>query len=102
VALVIAIVPLVLAARSARAQTYKVLYSFTVGGLDGSNPYAGLVRDTNGNLYGTTYSGGPILGGGCCRGVVFEVGAGGGEVVLAQLFRTPNGRSKSLRRLTPG
>jgi uncharacterized repeat protein (TIGR03803 family) len=34
-----------------------VLYSFS-GGLDGANPYAGLLFDTVGNLYGTTYSGG--------------------------------------------
>jgi hypothetical protein len=35
------------------ASTYKVLYAFT-GGADGANPYAGLVRDAAGNLYGTT------------------------------------------------
>jgi uncharacterized repeat protein (TIGR03803 family) len=34
-----------------------VLYSFT-GGADGSEPYAGLVMDTLGNLCGTTRSGG--------------------------------------------
>jgi uncharacterized repeat protein (TIGR03803 family) len=34
-----------------------VLYSFT-GGADGSNPYAGVIRDAAGNLYGTTSSGG--------------------------------------------
>jgi uncharacterized repeat protein (TIGR03803 family) len=34
-----------------------VLYSFT-GGSDGENPYAGLIRDAAGNLYGTTYQGG--------------------------------------------
>jgi len=34
-----------------------VLYSFT-GGADGGYPYAGLVLDAQGNLYGTTYGGG--------------------------------------------
>jgi uncharacterized repeat protein (TIGR03803 family) len=34
-----------------------VLYSFT-GGADGSFPVVGLLRDTKGNLYGTTYFGG--------------------------------------------
>ena len=37
------------------------LYSFgCVGGpgADGQNPFAGLVLATNGNFYGTTYSGG--------------------------------------------
>jgi uncharacterized repeat protein (TIGR03803 family) len=35
------------------AQTYTVLYSFK-GGRDGAFPFAGLVRDSAGNLYGTT------------------------------------------------
>jgi uncharacterized repeat protein (TIGR03803 family) len=36
-----------------------VLYSFT-GGLDGSHPFAGLLQDAAGNLYGTTYEGGDV------------------------------------------
>jgi uncharacterized repeat protein (TIGR03803 family) len=36
---------------------YSVLYTFT-GGSDGGSPYAGLVFDSAGNLYGTTYEGG--------------------------------------------
>jgi len=32
----------------------KVLYSFTNSGGDGSTPYAGLIMDSLGNLYGTT------------------------------------------------
>jgi hypothetical protein len=43
-----------------------VLYRFS-GGSDGGNPFAGLVIDSNGNLYGTTVWGG--LG----HGVVFEL-----------------------------
>ena len=39
------------------ASTQKVLYSFT-GGDDGSQPYAGVIFDGAGNLYGTTQSGG--------------------------------------------
>jgi uncharacterized repeat protein (TIGR03803 family) len=34
-----------------------VLYSFT-GGTDGGYPYGALIRDSAGNLYGTTYNGG--------------------------------------------
>jgi uncharacterized repeat protein (TIGR03803 family) len=37
----------------AGAQTYTVLYTFT-GGKDGAFPAAGLIRDSAGNLYGTT------------------------------------------------
>ncbi len=56
---------------AARAQpTLKTLYSFT-GGQDGSEPYAGLVFDKAGNLYGTTY-----LGGAYGYGVVFELTKG--------------------------
>jgi len=44
-----------------------VLYSFT-GGTDGGTPYAGVVLGPNGNLYGTTISGGQTN-----AGVVFEI-----------------------------
>jgi len=36
-----------------------VLYSFT-GGSDGQYPFAGVIMDKAGNLYGTTYSGGNV------------------------------------------
>lgn len=41
-----------------RAQTYKVIYNFTGKGSDGATPYGGPVLDQEGNLYGTTYTGG--------------------------------------------
>jgi uncharacterized repeat protein (TIGR03803 family) len=52
---------------------FKVLYNFT-GGADGTTPFAGLVRDTAGNLYGTTAYGGTLTrdcNAGC--GVVFRL-----------------------------
>jgi uncharacterized repeat protein (TIGR03803 family) len=56
----------------ASTATETVLYSFP-GGVDGSNPYGGLVLDSSGNLYGTTGEGGNSvncnLGSGC--GTVF-------------------------------
>jgi len=59
-----------------RAGKETVLYSFT-GGTDGGTPTAGVVRDTAGNLYGTTYAGGAYNG-----GTVFELNDLGGETVL--------------------
>jgi uncharacterized repeat protein (TIGR03803 family) len=52
-----------------------VLHNFT-GGVDGRNPYAGLVQDTTGAFYGTAQLGGALLpsclgGNGC--GVVFRL-----------------------------
>ena len=51
----------------------------------GSDPQAGLVRDAQGNLYGTTLYGGS--GRGCC-GTVFEVTADGKEKVLHSFCTT--------------
>src|SRR5262249_16118290 len=42
---------------AAHAQTYSVIHSFT-GQPDGAVPESGLIRDADGNLYGTTYEGG--------------------------------------------
>jgi uncharacterized repeat protein (TIGR03803 family) len=53
-----------------------VLYSFT-GGTDGGYPYAGVIRDSAGNLYGTTYNGGTAN-----AGVVFKLDTAGQETVL--------------------
>lgn len=57
-----------------------VLHTFT-GSSDGAYPYAGLILDPLGNLYGTTYGGGSTgCGVGC--GTVFKVDAKGNETVL--------------------
>ena len=54
----------------------SVLYSFT-GGTDGANPYANVIQDWAGNLYGTT-----SFGGADGAGVVFKVDTRGRETVL--------------------
>jgi uncharacterized repeat protein (TIGR03803 family) len=51
--------------------TQKVLHSFSGKGSDGYVPYAGLIFDPAGNLYGTTYGGGAHQG-----GTVFELSPG--------------------------
>src|ERR1700681_3043619 len=61
---------LLIAARSAEAQTERVLYSFA-GGSHGSGPASRLTSDGAGNFYGTTASGG--LG----AGTVFKLSPNG-------------------------
>jgi len=68
-----------------RAQTLTTLYTFR-GGTDGGNPYAGLVRDSAGNLYGTT-----VNGGSSGNGTVFKISAGGGYKVLYSFAGQPDG-----------
>lgn len=60
--------------------TEHVLYTFQ-NGSDGAMPQGGLVRDQNGNLYGTTPSGG--AGGG---GTVFELTPSGGGWTFSLLY----------------
>ncbi len=68
----------------APAQTLTTLYSFAGFPNDGLNPDSGLVFDQQGNLYGTTFSGGPwdycYEPGGC--GTVFNLTPEGKETVL--------------------
>jgi uncharacterized repeat protein (TIGR03803 family) len=56
--------------------TETVLYTFT-GSSDGGTPQSGLIRDSRGNLYGTTSAGGAIG-----YGTVFKINAQGQETVL--------------------
>lgn len=74
-AVVVGTTVIIAAAQSAQAQTYTVLHSFA--GPDGATPYAGLFRDGQGNLYGTTWAGGAFG-----YGTVFQLGATGDEQVL--------------------
>lgn len=67
--------------------TETVLYTFT-GAQDGGYPFGTLIRDSAGNLYGTTVAGGHINSANCTPGgcgVVFELSPSGGgwhETVL--------------------
>jgi uncharacterized repeat protein (TIGR03803 family) len=62
-----------------------VLYNFQYGPKDGAGPNGTMVRDSAGNLYGTTEAGGNLVsscmnGEGC--GIVFEYTSAGAEKVL--------------------
>jgi len=63
------------------AGAYTLLYSFKGGSADGQGPYGGVVFDTSGSLYGTTYSGGVAN-----AGVVYKIAAGA-ETVLYNFLR---------------
>jgi len=64
----LAIISVTLFAASSLAVTEQVLHSFNNNGKDGNSPYAGLIFDKSGNLYGTT-----LLGGTHDYGTVFEL-----------------------------
>jgi uncharacterized repeat protein (TIGR03803 family) len=99
-ALGVALGQVVVATPSAKAQadaTFTVLYSFKWDFADGAFPYAGVVLDAAGNLYGTTY-----WGGASGLGTVFKLDTTGAETVLhsfnggdgsnpADLIRDANG-----------
>ncbi len=63
--------------------TITTLASFV--GYDGSNPRAGLIMDSSGNLYGTTALGGPAN-----DGTVFELAHGSGMITMLSSFQVSN------------
>jgi len=72
-----------------KAGNETILYNFTFG-TDGGSPYAALVRDANGNLYGTTTLGGDLAcNGGTGCGTIFKLDATGHETVLHNFEGTP-------------
>src|ERR1022692_2790827 len=76
--------------------TEKVLHSFS-GGADGTHPYAGLIFDAAGNLYGTT-----DLGGAYGYGTVFELTpAAGGTWTEKVLHNFNNEGTDGIERLGP-
>ena len=71
--------------------TEKVLHSFVDNGRDGLNPNAGLIFDTAGNLYGTTYNGGSAAG----RGTVFRLTPGNKGKWTEKVLHSFNGKDGS-------
>ena len=66
------------------SSTITTLASFN--GIDGENPYAGVIVDNSGNLYGTTY-----LGGANNVGTVFELAKGSGTITTLASFNSTDG-----------
>ena len=72
----------------ARIRHVRVLATFD--GRDGARPNAGLVMDSHGDLFGTTWTGGPRAGSAL-------IGAFGNDGVIFELPRTHNGYGPPLR-----
>ena len=79
------LIPTCATSKAAANYQEKVLYAFQ-GGSDGETPDAGLIRDADGNFYGTTLSGGgntSCTGGsqvGC--GTIYKLAPDGTETIL--------------------
>jgi uncharacterized repeat protein (TIGR03803 family) len=69
----------------------SVLYAFTGGLADGNDPYGGLIRDRQRNLYGTTIGGGTsnCQGEGC--GILFKIDGNGQETILHRFTNGADG-----------
>jgi uncharacterized repeat protein (TIGR03803 family) len=82
--IIYAVLVMTLAGLSAQAQKkFSLVYSFD--GTHGQTPQAGLVRDSSGNLYGTTASGGSAG-----SGVVFKINAKG-KISVLHAFNVSDG-----------
>ncbi len=64
------------------ATGFRILHSFSGGADDGSRPYASLIADASGHLYGTT-----MYGGGSDFGTIFRVGMDGAGYEVLHAFR---------------
>ncbi len=78
-ATVFALALLLVFTQPAQAQSFQVIHTFT-GGLDGTDPTAGVTIDGNGNLYGTAYEGGINYG------TVYRLKRSGSSWILNPLF----------------
>jgi uncharacterized repeat protein (TIGR03803 family) len=64
----------------------KVIYSFGSVANDGNGPYAGVIFDSSGNLYGTT-----SMGGAFNAGIVYALTSSGTETILHSFGATGDG-----------
>jgi uncharacterized repeat protein (TIGR03803 family) len=76
---------------AAQARTLTVLHNFTKG--TGVGAFSGLIRDSAGNLYGTTEAGGSTFCGGLGCGTVFKVDTGARYIVLYRFTGGLDGKS---------
>lgn len=83
------------ATNRAHAQTFTVIHTFASHS-EGAAPYAPLVQDAAGNLYGTTFDGGASGNTGCANdcGVAYVLDSTGQETVLYTFARTSGGKSE--------
>ena len=91
----VAVMGCVSLATPARAQTFSVIHSFAQHS-EGAAPYAPVVQDAAGNLYGTTFDGGASGNTGCANdcGVAYALDSTGQETVLYTFDRTSGGKSE--------
>src|SRR5205085_978098 len=68
------------------AATHALTTLVTFDNTNGARPYAGLIADAAGNLYGTTIDGGAFS-----RGTVFKVSAGTHALTTLATFNLTNG-----------
>ncbi|MBA3915479.1 MAG: hypothetical protein H0X25_16820 [Acidobacteriales bacterium] len=71
-----------------QSQTYQVIHNFALN--DGASPYAGPTLDQDGNLYGTTYLGGPTG-----NGSVYRLARSGSSWTFTRLYSFRGGADGS-------
>ena len=76
----------------AGTSTITTITEFNVA--NGARPYGGLIADAAGNLYGTTYAGGPNF-----RGTVYRIEAGTNTLTTLASFDGANGEGARARLL---
>jgi uncharacterized repeat protein (TIGR03803 family) len=74
--------------RSGSVWSENILHSFSRSGNDGQNPYAALIMDKAGNLYGTTSQGGSYT-----FGTVFELSESNGAWTESAIYNFKNSKN---------